>query len=79
MNFSEAVKEMMNGHLVSRDAYDKTGEYYTILPGMHYVWKIAHIPNPAAGNWLPLVEDLLAMDWKPVSRVPVMKDAEVSL
>jgi len=70
MNIKEAIEEMMQGNFVTRDKYDESAEYYAILPGMPFVWKIMNKPNPAAGSWQPFVDDLVANDWKVVSRVP---------
>lgn len=68
MLFAEAVKELLAGNYVSRTKYDTSGKYYVMLPGMQFIWKIVTQPNPAAGNWLPLIEDLIADDWKVVSQ-----------
>ena len=78
MLFSEALQEMLKGNFVTRETYEKTtGEYYVLLPGMQFVWKIVTQPNPAAGNWLPLVDDLTASDWVVVDKgvVNVVKEA----
>jgi hypothetical protein len=64
MMFEEALKELLKGKYISRSAWDASGEYCILLPGMQYIWKILIQPNPNAGNWLPLVSDLLADDWK---------------
>lgn len=69
MMFEDALKALMNGEYVSRNAWDATGEYVVLLPAMQYIWKILVQPNPNAGNWLPLVADLLADDWKIVKKV----------
>jgi hypothetical protein len=66
MNFTEALSELLLGNYVSRTAWDQTGEYIVLLVGMQYIWKILITPNPSAGNWLPLIADLLADDWKVV-------------
>jgi hypothetical protein len=47
---------------VHRKAWDE-GKYLALMPHMLYVWQVTKMPNPAAGNWLPLLEDLLADDW----------------
>lgn len=79
MLFMDALKELHEGKYVSRAAWDKSGEYCVLLPGMQYLWKIMTIPNPNAGNWLPLISDLEADDWKCVShQLPInfIKDEE---
>lgn len=69
MIFTEALAELQKGNYVTRNAWDATGEYIVLLPGMQYIWKVVSQPNPAAGNWLPLVADLLADDWKSMNEV----------
>ncbi len=66
MLFKEALDLLLNGKFVSRNAWDVTGEYCILLPGMQYIWKILTQPTSNAGNWLPLTADLLADDWKEV-------------
>ena len=56
------MKEMQEGKYLTRTSWTD-GSYLVLLPQMQYVWKIAIQPNPAAGNWLPLVVDILADDW----------------
>jgi Protein of unknown function (DUF2829) len=63
MDFTEALKELMKGKYAAREAWSVKGEYVVLLPKMQYIWKILTQPNPNAGNWLPLLEDLLAEDW----------------
>jgi Protein of unknown function (DUF2829) len=69
MMFSEALDSLLKGNYVARNAWDSTGEYCVVLPGMQYIWKILTQPNPNAGNWLPLISDLLADDWKVITEV----------
>jgi hypothetical protein len=76
MLFEEALKELVSGKYAARGAWDNTGEYVVLLPGMQYVWKIMTLPNPNAGNWLPLVADLQADDWKVVSEINKLAVAE---
>ena len=68
MHFFDAVKELLQGKFVARVAWAVSGEYVALLPGMQYLWKIMHQPNPAAGNWIPLMEDMLAADWAVVDK-----------
>lgn len=68
MFFKEALDALLEGHYISRNSWDVTGEYCVLLPGMPYIWKILTQPNPNAGNWLPLLADLLADDWKIVCK-----------
>lgn len=78
MLFQDALKELLAGNFVSRTKYDTTGEYYVILPGMLFIWKIMTQPNPAAGNWMPLVDDLIADDWKVVSTIEAKVEENLS-
>ncbi len=66
MLFIEAMGSLLEGKYVSRTAWDNTAEYIILLPGVQYIWKIITQPSPSCGNWLPLVADLLADDWKVV-------------
>jgi hypothetical protein len=64
MKFIEAINDMVtNRAYVSRDGWTD-GSYLVCMPGMTYIWKVSNVPNPAAGNWLPFIDDLLAEDWK---------------
>jgi hypothetical protein len=69
MLFSDALISLKEGHLVTRHAWDESKQYLTLMPEMEYIWVIQRIPNPSAGNWLPLLADLLADDWKIKERV----------
>lgn len=62
MMFSDAIKALNDGKYVTRTGWND-GSYLVLLPSMPYIWKVATVPNPAAGNWLPLNVDLLADDW----------------
>ena len=63
MNFSDALVGLISGKYLQREKWKTTGEYVILLPGMPHIWKILVQPNPNAGNWLPLTEDLAAQDW----------------
>lgn len=67
MLFMEALAELKKGNYVTRNGWED-GSFLALLPSMLYVWKVAIIPNPAAGNWLPLVADLDADDWRLLSK-----------
>jgi hypothetical protein len=69
MLFAEAVKLLNEGKYVTRHAWVKDGKYLALLPHMPSVWMVATIPNPAAGNWQPLVSDLNADDWDSLANV----------
>ncbi len=69
MLFMEAIKAATENKFVSRTAWDSTGDYLSALPGMPYIWIIKTQPQPNAGNFLPLVADMLADDWKIVDAV----------
>lgn len=66
MLFNDALKALLDGKYVMRNAWKQTGEYVILLPGMQYIWKILTKPNSNAGNWLPLIVDLMADDWEVV-------------
>lgn len=69
MLFSEALKALQEGEYLVREAWSAT-EYVVQMPGMQYLWKILTSPTPNAGNYLPLVEDMIAADWKLMSEAP---------
>lgn len=69
MLFEEALKEIVKGKYLARSGWDATGEYVVLMPGMQYIWKILTQPNPNAGNWLPLIDDLTASDWKVIEKL----------
>lgn len=69
MNFMEMLAELNQGKFCARDIWDNRGEYLAQMPGMPFIWRVATIPNPAAGSWMPFSEDFLATDWKSVDRV----------
>jgi len=64
MMFKDALNSLLEGKYVTRNAWDETGEYVCLMPGMPYIWKILIKPSPNAGNWLPMVSDFLADDYK---------------
>jgi len=63
MLFTEALKDLEQGKYVTRNGWND-GSYLALLPAMQYVWRVVTLPNPAAGNWLPMISDLNADDWK---------------
>ena len=66
MKFVEALEALQDRKFVARESWNESGEYICLMPGMQSIWKILTLPNPNAGNWLPLMNDLLADDWKVV-------------
>lgn len=68
MLFKEVMDNLIQGKCMSRAAWEQTGEYICLMPGMQTIWKILIQPNPNAGNWLPFVVDFLADDWKIMER-----------
>lgn len=68
MLFEEARLALEAGKFVTRTGWTD-GSYLALLPGMVYIWKVCHVPNPAAGNWLPFSADLGADDWLLLSDV----------
>lgn len=77
MMFNEALKHLVEGEYVQRNAWKATSEYVISLPGIPYVWKIITQPSPNAGNWLPTIADLLSDDYEVISRCDpeAIKDA----
>ena len=69
MLFTEVLEHLQKGAYAARHKWSTTNEYVALLPGMQYIWKILTVPNPSAGNWLPLVEDLQADDWKVIDKL----------
>lgn len=67
MLFSEALAELEKGNYVTRCAW-KDGSYLAFLPHMEFLWKVQLVPNVGAGNWLPMVQDYKADDWKLLSK-----------
>jgi hypothetical protein len=63
MHFNSALTSMLLGSYITRSSWTD-GSYLCFLPGMSYIWKVAVVPNPAAGNWMPSVDDLVADDWE---------------
>ena len=68
MKFEQVVQGLVAGDYMQRDAWKETGEYVVLMPGMNTIWKILVQPQPNAGNWLPLMADILAEDWSVVKR-----------
>jgi Protein of unknown function (DUF2829) len=79
MLFMEALANVIEGKYLTRNAWDVTGEYIILLPGMPYIWKILTQPQPNAGTWTPLVADLDADDWKIVPCDRLKASTEVIL
>jgi hypothetical protein len=63
LTFDAVVKELFNRKHAERPGWKEQGKYVCIMPGMQHIWQIMTIPNPNAGNWLPLAEDFCATDW----------------
>lgn len=78
MNFQEAFKLLQDGKYVMRKEWLASGEYCILLPGMPYIWKILLVPNPSAGNWLPLMADLLADDWMTVEEAKALNAPQLA-
>ena len=65
MDFKSALASLKSGEAMVREAWDDKSKYIVLLNGMKSIWQILANPlTPNAGNWLPLVEDMLAEDWK---------------
>lgn len=65
MKFEQALDLLKQDKYVTRAAWEETtGEYIVLLPGMTYIWKVLFAPNPSCGNWLPMIQDIDADDWK---------------
>ena len=80
MIFEEAVKHVVNGEYIQRNAWTSTGEYVVGLPGIPYMWKILpnSVPNPSAGNWMPCIADLMADDYQVMKKVLTEENAAVA-
>ncbi len=68
MLFEEALKHLVAGEYVQRNAWKATAEYVISLPGIPYIWKIITQPAPNAGNWLPTISDLMADDYEVIKK-----------
>jgi len=68
MMFNEALKHLVEGAYIQRTPWKATGEYVISLPGIPYIWKIITQPAPNAGNWLPMIADLMADDFEIISK-----------
>lgn len=69
MTFTEALQGMLDGNYVARECWHNEAKYCVIMPGMTFMWLIQTVPNPNAGVWMGMVEDLLADDWKVIDKV----------
>jgi hypothetical protein len=79
MLFADAVRSLVSGSYVTRTSW-QDGSYLVMMPGMQYIWKVSIIPNPAAGNWLPMMDDLLGSDWEvKAAAAPEAMVAEVAV
>ena len=68
MLFNQALGALRLQKYVTRTAWTD-GKYLALLPFMPFIWQVATVPNPAAGNWVPLAEDLESNDWEWVEEV----------
>lgn len=75
MLFSEALEELAEGKYVQRPGWKMSGEYIVLMPGMQYIWKILTQPNPNAGNWMPLMADMLADDYEMVESLQMDEES----
>lgn len=76
MLFQAALDALVNGKFVTRNGWE-AGRYLALLPHMPSIWMCATIPNPAAGNWQPLVQDLVADDWSLLGEATPKSEAPV--
>lgn len=74
MLFQEVLDHLQDGKYLVRDAWESTGEYIVLMPGMQSIWKILVQPTPNAGNYLPLMADLIAEDWKILEKKKEVKE-----
>lgn len=73
MDFKQAIDSLVKGHYLVREGWEAEGKYLVFMPGMKSVWQILTMPNPNAGNYLFLVDDFLANDWKEISELPAQE------
>ena len=78
MLFAQAMEALNEGKYVTRAAWNGTGEYVVLMPGMQNLWKILTVPNPNAGMFNPLVADLNADDWMEYDRVKAVQAVETA-
>ena len=68
MLFKEVVEELKAGKYCARDAWNSTGMYLVIIPGVVSILQTTLTPQGInVSNWLPLVVDFEADDWKEVT------------
>jgi hypothetical protein len=77
MLFQQAAEALIAGKYLARQTWESTGEYVILLPGMQYIWKILTVPTPNCGNWMPLMADFLADDWKVVEKLDAVAQIAV--
>ncbi len=75
MKFMEALQAMQDGAYVARKVWHADAKYCVIMPGMTFIWLIQTVPNPNAGVWMGMVEDLLSEDWMAVEKGSIPKQA----
>lgn len=64
MLFAEALKALQEGSYVCRPYMDEKCQYLAFLPGMTSVWTFIISGTINQGNYLFLMDDFLADDWK---------------
>lgn len=64
MNFNEALQALLDGKFLVRAGWKAEDGYITKMPGMQFAWRILTVPTPNAGNYMWLLDDFLATDWK---------------
>ena len=70
MIFTDALAELRNGNYVTRGAWDRSREYLIFLPEIQYISAVVMIDDMRQiMEWCPLVADLIADDWRILSRV----------
>jgi hypothetical protein len=62
MLFTDVLVELKLGKFLRRKGWEDG--YICLMPDIAYIWRILTKPQVNAGNFLPLLADLLADDWE---------------
>lgn len=72
MNFLEAIDALQKGLFVVREGWKVEHGYLAFMPAMQGIWKILFHPTVNAGNHFFNMEEMMANDWKVVSREDIV-------
>lgn len=64
MIYQDAIKMVVDGKLVTREAWKEEGGYLAHLPGLTHPLKTVMQPKVECRPWAPDLADSLANDWE---------------